>query len=621
MVVSSPSINTSKTISPKRVGGKTLIITLIRTVSICTKLDPIRMIALVSIKLIQSIIPIYQMTITEEMVDKFSQLVKYGEAYFRGATLVLFSQLSLFLISIIARSVASLLMRQTKFKIKYHFDSLIARKSSEISFSNYYNSEFYDQLRRASSGHSQRSVDIIEYSLHLVQIIITIISYIIVLFYFNYILSICIICLVIPVIASNMIVGKLKYLNFRSQTSTYRKAKYFYDILTSREAAKEMRVFNLYNLLQARWSTSFWKASKEQISVETKGAWFGICIEGLDSLVTVFVIGILFWLGSFGRVTIGQYVSISQAFTTANSQMHNLARNISRLHESSLFLSDTFSYLDFSEESGEFPGVAFPVPLQHGITVKSISFKYSNSTKLTLNKVSFQIRSGNKVAIVGENGAGKSTLVNCLLGLYRPQEGDIYYDQISLKEIDIRSLREHTSVAFQDFVKYQMSLSDNIGLSNNREIDDRRKIETAAARAGVNDFLDRLSNGFDTMLGPAFDGGVELSGGQWQRVSLSRALFKETPILILDEPTSALDPIAEREFYQTFLSLPQTKTAIFISHRLGVCRHADLILVLKDGAIVEQGNHDELMKLSGVYSKMYMKQTEMYNVPTNGAVQ
>ncbi|MFD2114164.1 extracellular solute-binding protein [Paenibacillus yanchengensis] len=246
------------------------------------------------------------------------------------------------------------------------------------------------------------------------------------------------------------------------------------------------------------------------------------------------------------------------------------------------------------------------------IRVSNLNFQYPNNTKESLKDISFSINQGEKIVIVGENGAGKSTLVKCLLGLYQVRSGMINIGEFDINEIDTISLRGSITAIFQDFMKYHLTAKENIAFGNINSINDETMLTFAASSVGLSSIIDGLPNKYETTLGPTFIGGKELSGGEWQRVALGRAVFSNAPIIILDEPTSALDPLAEVDIYEHFINSFKDKTVIFISHRLGVCLKADKIIVLKDGVLEEQGTHEELIENKDYYNNLFDKQIEWY---------
>ncbi|MNI47443.1 putative ABC transporter ATP-binding protein [compost metagenome] len=254
------------------------------------------------------------------------------------------------------------------------------------------------------------------------------------------------------------------------------------------------------------------------------------------------------------------------------------------------------------------------------IAVRNLSFSYPSRPEPVLKNISFTIKPGQIVAIVGENGAGKSTLVNCLVGLYREFSGDVLFDEVPIKDIPETDLRWIISAVFQDFVRFELSVKENIGFGDLSRLEDPDMLEAAASRSGFLEVIDQLPEGFETLLGPAFEGGQELSVGQWQKLALARSFVKPSQIIVLDEPTASMDPMAEAELFKRFAELASGKITFLISHRLASCRLADQILVLKDGELIEQGTHDSLMKRQGEYCRMYTTQAKGYGVQSENQV-
>ncbi|MFN8444883.1 MAG: ATP-binding cassette domain-containing protein, partial [Caldilineaceae bacterium] len=255
---------------------------------------------------------------------------------------------------------------------------------------------------------------------------------------------------------------------------------------------------------------------------------------------------------------------------------------------------------------------AIPNPLQQGIEFRNVSFHYPGSERLVLQNLSFVIKPGSSVALVGDNGAGKTTLIKLLTRLYDPTEGTILLDGRDLRQYDLSQLQQNIGVIFQDFVRYQATAQENIGFGQVKDVENITRITQAAAQAGALPVIDKLPNGYRTYLGKTFDNSVDLSGGEWQKIALSRAFMRDAQILILDEPTAALDAKAEYDVYQRFAELMAGKTTIFISHRFSTVRMAQQILVLSDGHLIEQGSHDTLLAQGGQYAEMFTMQAIHY---------
>lgn len=254
----------------------------------------------------------------------------------------------------------------------------------------------------------------------------------------------------------------------------------------------------------------------------------------------------------------------------------------------------------------------FPAPIQHGIAINNVSFQYDGASRPALDGITFTIHAGEKIAIVGDNGAGKSTLAKVLLGLYKPSSGDIAVDGIPYSQLKADNLRSNVSAIFQDFVQYPFPVWENIGLGQVSELNNRSRLQSSSIQANTISFINKLPQEWDTVLGVHFDGGHELSYGQWQRIALNRAFYRNFEMIVLDEPTASLDPMTESAIFENLMSLTNDKTAVFITHRLGSCRFADRIIVLKHGQLVENGDHDTLMHLNGEYAAMFRKQASWY---------
>jgi ATP-binding cassette subfamily B protein len=286
---------------------------------------------------------------------------------------------------------------------------------------------------------------------------------------------------------------------------------------------------------------------------------------------------------------------------------------LAALYENSLFLNDLYEFLDLERKIAE-PDQPLPVPapMQVGITFDHVNFQYPNSPREVLRDVSLEIEPGEVIALVGENGSGKTTLIKLLCRLYEPTSGQIKLDNINLNRFESPQLRQHISIIFQDYVKYNLTARENIRFGNLDIADESESIVEAARRADAHDVIASLPRGYDTVLGKLFESGEELSIGQWQKVALARAFLRDSQIIVLDEPTSAMDPKAEYEVFLKFRELLNGRSAILISHRLSTVRMADRIYVLDKGSIVESGTHSELMKRAGTYADLFEKQAQHY---------
>ena len=426
------------------------------------------------------------------------------------------------------------------------------------------------------------------------------------------------------------------------QTEEMRRAGYVDRVLTGRGEQKEMRLFALRHTLSQRWRAmrralrkQLWRQQQQQV----RGGLPITCLRfGVSAGVSV---ALAYFLGD-RLLTPGRFVALFRGVDDMLRAGSSLGYFSRELQNQSAEISYAREFLDLPEDDGAWvqrPPAdreltqPFPKPLREGFAVEDVWFAYpaadaaeAENSRPVLRGVSLRLEPGERVALVGANGAGKSTLAKLLLGLYQPTEGEITVDGVHYGDIDRTSLASAVSAAFQDFFNFELTASQSIGIGalgsggSDQEADlwpawlppDPAVVENAARRAGVDVIAARLPHGYDTPVGHILDGGQGLSGGEWQRMAIARAFIRQPELLILDEPTAALDPMAEAEVYRQFGELLAGRTALLISHRLGSARMADRILVLKDGRIVEQGHHDDLVAKGGVYAALWEEQASWY---------
>ena len=283
------------------------------------------------------------------------------------------------------------------------------------------------------------------------------------------------------------------------------------------------------------------------------------------------------------------------------------------ISEQAIFLKDLFEFFEMQPTIRSLPeAVPAPRPIRQGFEFRNVGFAYPGSSRMVVQNINFSLHPAEKIALIGENGAGKTTLVKLLARLYDPTEGSILLDGIDLREYGVEDLRREIGVIFQDYMRYDMFVRENIGFGKIESLDEQSRIEIAAGKSLAQGVIDRLPNGYDQMVGRRFEGGVDLSGGEWQKFALARAYMRDAQLLILDEPTATLDARAEYEVFQRFAELTRGRMAVLISHRFSTVRMADRILVLADGAIMEQGTHEQLVSLGGRYAELFELQAAGY---------
>jgi ATP-binding cassette subfamily B protein len=353
---------------------------------------------------------------------------------------------------------------------------------------------------------------------------------------------------------------------------------------------------------------------KEQRGILVKQSIADLAIQASATLAVIVSYAFIAYQTALGVITLGGLVMYYQAFQRGQGFLQDIISSLTDLYENNLFVSSLFEFLDQQPRITS-PASPRPVPkpMRSGITFENVGFQYPASPRKAINKVSFTIRPGEVVALVGANGAGKTTLIKLLCRLYDPDEGRITIDGIDLREFDVTALRREISVIFQDYIHYHTTARENVWFGNIETPPDQQAINAAAQLAGIDEKLSGLKSGYDTVLGKWFEDGEELSIGEWQKVALARAFMRNAQLIVLDEPTSAMDAEAEYEIFSRFKSLISGKSAILISHRLSTVKMADRIYVVEHGTILESGTHDELMSQGARYAHLFETQAQFYN--------
>ncbi|ARU63773.1 hypothetical protein CBW65_03705 [Tumebacillus avium] len=566
-------------------------------------------------------LPIAALSVTKHLIDTVTDLVLKRSEQFSMALWLLLAQFLIVLLSSTVQKAQEYFNRKMEFRLDHVLQQQIMQKTSSVPYSYFDLPEFQDHLDRVNGGMGGRFLQPLKNVLEIGKSALVLLSFLGFLFTVHWSLVVISTVASIPIFFIQSGFGKRSFQLSVAQTKTTREAHYFSHLLKSRPAAGEVRLFRLAPHLMRRWSQKFLKNAAEQLSLQKKQQTAYVGLDGITALFYTLAAGVMVWLMRTSTVTVGDFVAIGQAVQGTQGSINSISQQMARLYESGLFIRDYFSLLHY-----EVPGVRqmkgtepFPALVQ-GISVENVSYRYLQGRRDVLQNVSFTIRPGEKLALVGENGSGKTTLVKCLMGLYPVTDGQICFDGVNLDGIEEGALRKEINVIFQDFIRYQLSVRENIACSEIERYGDDERLAEAAEKSGAAQFVGRMAQGYDTYLGRMYRDGEDLSGGQWQKIALARAVFADAQVVILDEPTAALDPQAEREVFAQFERLTAGKTAIFISHRMAAARLADRIVVLKDGRVAEQGTHAELIALGGEYRRMYEMQAEWYGVETGGAV-
>ena len=494
-----------------------------------------------------------------------------------------------------------------------HMHKMIHEKANAVDLGYYENPLYNDKLHRVQQEAPFLPAQVLKLLLQTIQDSISLVAIAGWLFLFHW--------AIVPVLVISMIPKALLRFHFAEKVHEWlvlttpldRQSKYFHELLTTDSMGKEVRLFSLGNMFAERFQKLRKQLRTEEMTLDRR--WFSLEI-GVDFLSTLAVFGLYCFVAyrtAFGLLTIGDLAVYFQAIQRSNGCMRTLLVSVSNLYKRSLFIENVWDFLNIQSTvvDPKFPR-SVPQPFQVGLVLKDVSFSYPLAGKNILEDISLTIKPGEHIAIVGENGVGKTSLIKLLCRLYDPTEGSIELDGIDIKEFRLNDLRREIGIVFQDHVRYHLTARENIWIGDTLTSLDSSRIDEAVANAGAQGIITKLGRGYDTMLGRRFEGGEELSGGEWQKIALARAFFRDSQILILDEPTSAMDAKAEYELFQGFHSLTKGRMAILISHRLSTVKMVDRIYVLENGRIVESGTHDDLVDQSGRYARLFEMQAQKY---------
>ena len=468
--------------------------------------------------------------------------------------------------------------------------------AATLDLDQFENSVFYDKLERARQQTIGRTI-LLSQVLSQLQDLITMAFLAAGLLAFNFWLIILLIIAIIPAFLGEAYFNDKTYALSRKQTPEKRELDYVRFLGASDETAKEVKIFNLSGFIINRFRQLSNRFYAENKRLTIRRTFWGSLLAMLGSAgyyaAYVFIIA----QAVAGIITIGSLTFLAGSFRQLRSLMEGILLRFNSVSQGAVYLQDFFEFFEIQPKivAANNP-LPFPNPIKQGFTFEDVGFKYSNSEKWANRHISFTLHPGEKIALVGENGAGKTTLVKLLARLYDPTEGRILLDGIDLKEYDLAELRIQIGVIFQDFIRYQMNVSQNIAVGNIEEAANRPLITQSSIQSLAHPLIERLPGKYDQMLGRRFNNGIDLSGGEWQKIALARAYMKDAQLLILDEPTAALDARAEYEVFQRFAELTKGKSAVLISHRFSTVRMADRIVVLEKGQMIEMGSHEELLQ-------------------------
>lgn len=471
---------------------------------------------------------------------------------------------------------------------------------------------FYDKLERARQQTVGRTI-LLSQVLSQVQDIITVAFLAGGLLAFNPWLILLLLVAILPAVWGESHFNDKTYAMVRQQTPQRRELDYLRFLGASDETAKEIKLFDLSGFVINRFKTLADKFYADNRRIAVQRSLWGTLFALLGSASYYGAYAYIITSTINGNTSIGELTFLAGSFRQLRSLLEGILTRLTAISQGAIYLSDFFEFFEMQPKIHNAKKARpFPNPIQQGFTFENVGFRYLNSERWANRHLNFTLHPAEKLALVGENGSGKTTLVKLLCRLYDPTEGRILLDGYDLKEYDLQELRINTGIIFQDFLRYQMTFSKNIAAGKIEDEENEASIKKAAHQSLADELAKKLPKGYDQVLGKRFSEGVELSGGEWQKVAIARAYMRDAQLLILDEPTSALDARAEYEVFQRFTELTKGKMAVLISHRFSTVRMADRILVLDKGELMEIGSHEELLAKDGRYSELFKLQAMGY---------
>ncbi|MDY7020963.1 MAG: ABC transporter ATP-binding protein [Cyanobacteriota bacterium] len=562
---------------------------------------------------IQGLLPLAILYLTPHLVNRLVTVVGAGISWSGIQPIIIPGILvaATLLLTELMRSIAEWVSIAQGELVQDYISDKVQQKSIEVDLAFYESSEYYDYLSRARSDARDFFLALLENLGNLLQSSITLLGMTAILFTYGPVLPFMLLVGVFPGLLIIIQLNKAHYQWWQEKTADRRKIEYYETLLIHYLPATEVRIFNLGSCFQSAYKRLRFRLRKERMELVKQQILGRLFATGISFLLSSFA---LIWMVKkllAGMINLGDLALFYQIFNQGQTLMRSLLSNIAQIHTNSLFISNLFEFLQLQPQIIDSPQPQpLPAKLQNGICFENVTFRYPGSQQTVLENFNLTIPAGKIVAIIGDNGAGKSTLVKLLCRFYDPEAGKILLDGTDLRDFSVNKLRNLITVLFQFPIRYQFSVEENIALGDIFVKPETTEIETAAKAAGIHEMIQDLPKGYQTRLGKMFSSGVDLSGGEWQRLALARAFYRRAQVMILDEPTSAMDPWSEYDWLERFRTLAEGQTAVVITHRFTLAMRADIIYMMQKGKIIESGNHEQLLKKGGLYAQSWQEQMQ-----------
>jgi ATP-binding cassette subfamily B protein len=575
------------------------------------------------LRLARALLPVAALYIAARIIDEVVRLTQapapgttldawLASGMLEHITLLLGLEFGLAIVSDVLGRGISLLDSLLSEKMSTTTSVRLMEHAARLDLEDFEDSEFQDRLERARMQAAGRT-GLMSQLFGQAQDLVTIVSFAAgLVVYAPWLMVLLAIALIPAFIGEAHFNAQSYWLNYH-RAPERRELDYVRQVAASAETAKEVKIFGLHRFLIARYlelATSFFRANRR---IAVRRAVWGSLLSAVSTVAYYFAYAYIVWRTLHGEFSIGSLTFLAGSFLRLRGLLEQFLMGFSSVAGQALYLDDLFSFFEIEPEIASPPNPRpFPNPIREGFAFEDVGFRYPGAERWAVRNLSFHLRAGEVLALVGENGAGKTTLVKLLARLYDPDEGRILLDGHDLKEYDLFELRRNIGVIFQDFVRFHLTAADNIAVGSIDARGDRERIVRAAERSLADEVIAKLPEGYEQLIGKRFKTGIDLSGGEWQKIAIARAYMRDAQVLILDEPTAALDARAEFEVFQRFKELSAGKTAVLISHRFSSVRMADRIVVLGDGRVEAAGTHEELLAQGGRYAELFELQAAGY---------
>lgn len=564
---------------------------------------------------ISGISPVVTIYLTAKLLDELGQNLGNGStAVYLRILVILFSMLAFIVISFATESVKTIICSITGLKLSHNIENLVADKFQSIKQERIDNPEFLDLHSNTLTKCGSEPLNLMEGLFGMVASFISLIGYAVIIIKFNFLALLIIMIFILPIIFYKRKYQGMLFRFFSERTMQTRRIWYYLSLITDPMYANEVRVFRLYDCFRSRRKELFDDFMKGNSKIAAKEIIVSL-FTSFISMIGAILVGV--WLvkdAIRGSVSVSEFYLFITAIITIVTKLIALSNQIASNSKSMMFINYIFEYMQESAVLDNKKLKIKDIPV-HNIRFEHVSFKYTGSDNYALKDINVNFSTKDTVCLVGENGSGKSTFTKLLLKIYNPTEGRILLDDTDLNEYDINELRSYFGVLFQDYVKFSDSVRNCIGFGNINRIQDINGIEKAAEITGANKFIENYDNKYETNLRKMFfNDAIEPSGGQWQKIAITRAVFSDASVLVLDEPTAALDPKSEVKMFDTFKIISELKSSIIVSHRMYITKLADKIILLDKGMLIEEGSFEELIKLKKEFYNMYKIQADSYSI-------